>query len=301
MIEFRKIQLEDKNWMKALIKEGDMSGCHQSFGNIFAWSKVNNKRIARINDYLIVKVNVDSKKPIYFFPAGKGDLKPVIEAMKQEAAQSGHVLRFDGLSPENMEVLNDLYPNKFKYKRVRDNFDYVYLIEKMVSLAGKKLSSKRNHINKFLASNKWCFEEITPENIEECMEMNSQWSLESGIDENDSLAEEACAVKRQLKNFFELELEGGLIRVDDKVVAYTIGERLNSDTYVIHVEKAFAYIQGAYPMINREFMSLISERYPKLVYVNREEDVGDSGLRKAKKSYRPEKMEEKCRGKYIGD
>lgn len=300
-MELKMIELEDKDWMKPLIKEADMAGCHQSFGNIFAWSKVNNKRIARIDDYLIVKVNVDSKKPIYFYPAGKGDLKPIIEAIKEDADQNGHTLRFDGLSPENMEVLNDLYPNKFKYKRIRDNFDYVYLIEKMVSLAGKKLSAKRNHINKFLANNKWYFEEITPENIDECMEMNKQWSLENGADEDDSLAEEACAVKRQLKNFFELGLEGGLMRVDGKVVAYTIGEILNSDTYVIHVEKAFAYVQGAYPMINREFISLIRERYPELVYVNREEDVGDSGLRKAKKSYRPEKMEEKYTGKYIGD
>lgn len=91
-----------------------------------------------------------------------------------------------------------------------------------------------------------------------------------------------------------------MIRAGGKVVAYTIGEILNSDTYVIHVEKAFAYVQGAYPMINREFMALISERYPNLTYVNREEDVGESGLRKAKKSYYPEKMEEKYTGTYIG-
>lgn len=301
MIEFKTVQLEDQTWMKPLIKEADMGGCHQNFGNIFAWSKVNNKGIARINDYLIVKVNIGGKNPIYFYPAGKGDLKPIIEELRKDAANNRHRLRFDGLSPENIEVLNNLYPKQFKYKRVRDNFDYVYLIEKMVSLAGKKLSAKRNHINKFIRSNEWCFEEITKDNIDECMEMNKQWSIENGADENDSLAEEACAVKRLLKNFFELELEGGVIRVGGKVVAYTIGEILNSDTYVIHVEKAFAHIQGAYPMINREFISLISERYPHLTYVNREEDVGDSGLRKAKKSYYPEKMEEKYMGRYIGD
>ncbi len=301
MMELEAIQLQDKDWMKPLIKEADMAGCHQSFANIYAWSKVNEKQIGRINDYLIVKVNVNSKKPIYFYPAGKGDLTPVIEAMKQDAVERGQVLRFDGLSPENMESLDALYPKQFKYKRVRDNFDYVYLIEKMVSLAGKKLSAKRNHINKFVRSYKWEFEEITPENIDECWAMNKEWAIENDVEENDSLAEETCAVKRMIKNFFEIGLEGALIRVDGKVVAYTMGETLNSETYVIHVEKAFADIQGAYPMINREFMALINERYPELVYVNREEDVGDSGLRRAKKSYRPDKMEEKYAGKYIGD
>ncbi|HHX59942.1 MAG TPA: DUF2156 domain-containing protein [Epulopiscium sp.] len=301
MIDFKEIQLEDITWMKPLIKEANMAGCHQNFGNIFAWSKVNDKCVARMNDYLIVKVNADSKKSIYFYPAGVGEIKPIIDAMKQDALENGQVLRFDGLSPENMEVLNNLYPNQFKYKRVRDNFDYVYLIEKMVSLAGKKLSGKRNHINKFIRSNEWHFEEMTPDNLNDCWEMNKQWSIENGADDNGSLAEEACAVKRLLKNFSQLELEGGLIRVGGDVVAYTIGERLNSDTYVIHVEKAFAHIQGAYPMINREFIAVINERYPDLMYVNREEDIGDLGLRKAKKSYYPEKMEEKYMGKYIGD
>lgn len=301
MIEFHNIRLEDKTWMKPLIKDANMAGCHQNFGNIFAWSKINNKDIARVNDYLVVKTNINSGKPAYFYPAGVGDIKPVIAAMKQDAAGHGHAFRLDGLSPENMKELDCLYPERFTYKRIRDSFDYVYLIEKMASLAGKKLSAKRNHINKFVRNNQWSFEEITPDNIDECWEMNKQWSIENGADENDSLAEEACAVKRLLKNFFELELEGGFIRANNRIVAYTIGETLNSDTYVIHVEKAFAEIQGAYPIINQEFMKVINKRYPNLIYVNREEDIGDEGLRKAKKSYYPEKMEEKYSGKYIGE
>lgn len=301
MIEFKTIEINDKTWMKPLIKASNMGGCHQNFGNLFAWAKVNDKGVAQVNDYLVVKANKGGEKPVYFYPAGKGDIKPVIEAIKEDAAERGKPLRFEGLSPENMEELDKLYPKQFKYKRVRDNFDYVYLIDKMISLAGKKLSAKRNHINKFIRNNQWSFEEINADNIGECRQMSKQWSVENGADQNDSLGEETSASNRILKNFEGLELEGGLIRVGGKVVAYTIGEILNSDTYVIHVEKAFSQIQGAYPMINREFLVLIKERYPHLVYVNREEDVGDSGLRKAKKSYYPDRMEEKYSGKYIGE
>ena len=300
MIEFKEIELQDKEWMQPLYNDANMGGCHQNFSNVFIWSKVNQKSIARVNDYIVVKIMGDDKKPVYFYPAGVGDVRPVIEQMKQDASEVGHGFRLDGLSPENMEELDQLFPESFEYKRIRDNFDYVYLLDKMISLAGKKLSAKRNHINNFKRNHQWSFEPITADNIDECKQMNKQWCIENDCDESEDLKDEACAVRISFKNFFQLELEGGLIRCDGKVVAFTIGEILNSDTYVIHVEKAFSEVQGAYPMINREFAELIKEKHPQMVYVNREEDVGDLGLRKAKNSYYPEKMEEKYLAKYIG-
>ena len=301
MIDFKEINLKDKEWMHPLYNDANMGGCHQNFTNVFIWSKVNHKKIARVNDFIVVKVMGEEKKPIYFYPAGVGNVKPVIEQMMDDSKKSRHPFIMDGLSPENMTELDNLFPNKFKYKRIRDNFDYVYLFEKMISLSGKKLSAKRNHINNFKRNHEWSFEPITKDNIDECQEMSKQWCIENGCDESDELKKEACAVYISFKNFFELELEGGLIRCDGKVVAFTMGEILNSDTYVIHVEKAFGHIQGAYAMINREFAEHISNIHPHLIYINREEDVGDLGLRKAKKSYYPEKMEEKYLAKYIGD
>ena len=300
MIEFKEIELQDSTWMKPLFNDADMEGCHQKFATVFLWAKINDKRIARVNDYVVIKVMANSEKPFYFYPAGVGDIKPVIELMREDAAKSGHEFVLDGVSPKNIIELDQAFPNSFKYKEVRDNFDYVYLLEKMISLSGKKLSAKRNHINNFKRNHEWEFEPITKDNIDECWQMNKQWCLDNDCNKSEELQEEACAVKVAFRNFFELELEGGLIRADGKIIAYTIGEVLNSDTYVIHVEKAFSEIQGAYAMINREFAELIKERHPHLVYVNREEDVGDPGLRKAKKSYYPEKMEEKYLAKYKG-
>jgi hypothetical protein len=219
--------------------------------------------------------------------------------MKQDAADCGHEFILFGLSPENIAVLNNLFPGSFEYRENRDNFDYIYLLEKLVTLSGKKLQAKRNHINRFKANNNWGFEPLSAENLAECWEMNIEWCKIHGCNEDQHLANEDCAVRRCFKYFTELGLEGGLLRSEGRVIAYTMGEKLNSDTYDVHIEKAFGEIQGAYQMINREFAALIQDNHPDLTYVNREEDTGSEGLRKAKLSYHPDKMEEKYLGQYV--
>ncbi|NLL69744.1 MAG: DUF2156 domain-containing protein [Epulopiscium sp.] len=300
MINFKTIEIEDKKWIDPLLVASDLSGCHQNFGNLFAWSKVHKTRVAKINDYLVVKGGTEINKQGYFYPAGSGTIQPVIEEMIQDAADCGHDFILNGISPENMEALDILFPGQFSYEEVRDAFDYVYLLDKMVSLSGKKLHRKRNHINQFKKNHQWSFEPITLENLQECWEMNEAWCKEMGCSDDNGLKQENCATRQYFKYFSQLKMEGGLLRSGGQVIAYTMGEILNSDTYVIHLEKAFRDIQGAYPMINREFAAWIKDRYPHIVYVNREEDVGDEGLRKAKQSYYPDKMEEKYTATYQG-
>jgi hypothetical protein len=292
MLNFKKIELEDKEWIIPILKESVITGCHQNFGNLFAWRDINNTRVANINNFLVAKQLVNGKD-VYLYPMGKGDVKPVIEEIIRSADKN---LIFAGLSHDEMIELNELYPGKFIYDQVRNDFDYIYLLEKMVSLKGKKLHRKRNHISAFLRNNPvWSFETITEENKAECIEMNKKWCIESGCKDDESLMDENCATKYFFKYYDELELEGGLIRVEDKIVAYTIGEVLNNDTYVLHIEKAFKDVQGAYPMINQRFASWIKDKYPHLIYINREEDMGSEGLRKAKLSYYPDKMAVKYR------
>ncbi len=293
MLNFKKIELEDKEWIIPILKETVISGCHQNFGNLFAWRDINDTNVAKVNDFLVAKQLICDVKDIYFYPMGKGDVKPIIEEIIRSVDQK---LVFAGLSYEEINELNELYPGQFTFKEIRNDFDYVYLLEKLVTLKGKKLHRKRNHVNAFIRNNPvWSFETITEENKAECIEMNKKWCIESGCKDDDSLMDEYCATKYFLKYYNELELEGGLIRVDNEVVAYTIGEVLNTDTYVIHIEKAFKDVQGAYPMINQQFATWIKDKYPHLIYVNREEDMGEEGLRKAKLSYYPDKMAVKYR------
>lgn len=299
MINFKKVELGDKNWIDLLIAAADMPGCHHNFTNIFAWSDTFNYRVARVNNFLVVKGSINGE-PYYFYPAGWGDIKPVIAAMKLDADNCGHQFTLMGVSTQNRTVLDSLFPDSFKYEAVRDSFDYVYRLDKLVTLPGNKLHAKRNHINRFKQNRIWSFEEISLDNLAECWEMNIEW-CKKNIYRDHAIAYDLCAVRRCFENFLPLGLEGGLIRSNGRVIAFTMGEKLNSDTYVIHIEKAFAEIQGAYQIINQQFAAWVQRNYPQLLYINREEDMGCEGLRRAKLSYHPDKMEEKYSATYVAE
>ncbi len=300
MIDFKEVYIEDKLWIDPLFKTIKNSGSHQNFANIFTWAKITGMRVANINGYLAVKSG-KGKRQGYHFPVGTGDIKLVIDELMHDAKECGHDFIFYALTKDNIALLDSIYPGYFTYKPVRDAYDYVYLIDKMVSLSGKKLHAKRNHINYFLKNHQWSFEPITPDNIDECKQMNEEWCKQENCSDEDGLKRENCATRRYFKYYDDLGVEGGIIRAEGKVIAFTIGELLNTDTYIIHLEKAFKNIQGAYQMINREFASHIKEKYPDLIWINREEDMGYAGLRKAKESYYPDKMVEKFRGMLIKD
>jgi hypothetical protein len=299
MIQLKDIEISDKKWIDPLLAAAGLRGCHQNFTNMFTWAGVFKYQVARVENYLIVKENRKEHKPHYYFPAGTGDLKSVLDLMRQDALERKQPFAMIGLSSENVEAVRQVFPGVFEFQALRDFYDYVYLLEKLVSLSGNKLQSKRNHINRFKAAYDWRFERITADNLAECWEMNVRWCQEHGCGKDPDLEDEACAVKKCFDFFGPLGLEGGLIRVDGRVIAYTLGERLNSDTYDVHVEKAFPEFQGAYQMINREFAAYLQQTYPDLVYVNREEDMGMEGLRKAKLSYQPVRLEEKYLAQWI--
>ena len=173
----------------------------------------------------------------------------------------------------------------------RDEADYVYEREKLATLAGKKLHGKRNHINKFKSLYEdWTYESLNDENVEDCFQMALKWRNQNGCDEDHEKNAEMCVTLNSLRLYKELGMVGGIIRVAGKIVAFCIGEPVSEDTFVVHIEKAFPDIEGAYPMINQQFVLHECMEYQ---YVNREEDTGAEGLRKAKLSYRPVFLVEK--------
>lgn len=294
MIDFKEVQIEDKRWADPIIRKANLRGSHYNFSTIFTWAKINNYRIAEVHGFLVVKL-FEENQAGYYFPVGEGDIKAVLDLMIQDAADNGHQFRLYALSPEDHKVTEELYPGRFTFEYERDYYDYVYELDKLVTLSGKKLHTKRNHINKFKRTySNWQFEILSDRNMEDCIKMNEQWCKENGCAENGELQDDYCATRRYFKYYKDLGVDGALIRAEGKVVAFTIGEILNSDTYVIHVEKALRDVEGGYSMINREFAEYVKGKYPFIVLMNREEDMGDEGLRKAKESYYPDRMEEKC-------
>ena len=301
MIDFKAIEIQDKQWIDPLLAAADKPGCQYSFINLFGWSIIYKYRVARVRDYLVVKGEQSNGVRYYFFPAGcGGDLETVLREMKEDAVAGGHQFVMYGLSPEETDALKWISPGAFAFNEMRNSFDYVYLLDKLVNLSGHKLQAKRNHINRFKENNKWGFEEITPGNLTECWDMNEEWCELYGCKDDKLLENEECVVRRFFRHYSGLGLEGGLLRSNGKVIAFTMGSKLNSDTYDIYVEKAFREIQGAYQTINREFAAFIQKRHPDMIYVNREDDMGQPGLRKAKLSYYPVRFEKKYAAKYLG-
>ena len=181
---------------------------------------------------------------------------------------------------------------RFKVKKILAKQGKSKLTESMGhALAGKKLHSKRNHVNRFKEMNPgWTYESMSEDNLEDCFQMALKWHQENGCENDCGKMAEMCVTLNSLRLFKELELVGGVLRIDGEVVAFTVGEAVTNDTFVVHIEKAFADIQGAYPMINQQFVLNECENYQ---YINREDDTGAEGLRKAKLSYRPVFLVEK--------
>ena len=297
MIDFRTPQPSDKAWVDALLAQADYRGCDYNFTNLFVWSRAYGQEIAQVNGFLVTHL-CGRMGCSYMYPAGSGDLAAAIDILAREADKRRQPLRLVCLTTRQMEELDRLMPGRFAYEADRDGFDYLYDIDRLADLTGRKLHAKRNHINRFMDNNpSWVYEEITPQTLPECLEMDKEWYRRSmvreGAAEERDLGDEGIALRTAMDHYHALGLEGGLIRVYGEVVAFTMGDRLNSDTYDVHFEKAYGELQGAYAMINREFARWVRAKHPNVRYLNREDDMGVEGLRKAKESYYPDRMVEK--------
>lgn len=183
------------------------------------------------------------------------------------------------------EKVEAMFPGKFEFEPLRDSYDYIYLTENLINLPGKKFHGKRNHIAAFVRDNEWSYEPITADNLDECIAMNAEWERRNREKDPEAMDDELDAINISFKNYFELGFVGGLLRANGEVVAFTFGEEMNPEMFCTHIEKAYADVRGAYPMINREFAANALSQYK---YVNREDDTGSEGLRKAKLSYYPD-------------
>ncbi len=289
MIPFREVTLEDVEWIRECNKESKILGSEYAAGTLFLWSCSYRIKVANVGGMCCIMNDFDTNKR-YVYPFGNGDKKAVIEALIEDAKERGAEFGLYGVTSSSRSELEELFPGRFEYYDRREDWDYVYSVEKLTTLAGRKLHGKRNHIARFKDNEDWKFEIISEENFEECLDMNRTWCDLYEQNKDANIDPEKCAVKRAFDNYRELGLTGGLLRLNGKVIAYTLGEPVTDEAFVIHFEKAFADIQGAYPMINQQFVENCLQDYK---YVNREEDMGNEGLRKAKMSYDPEILLEK--------
>ncbi|MGN1481615.1 DUF2156 domain-containing protein [Porcipelethomonas sp.] len=288
MLEFREININDKEWIDDLLKKSDFMGCEYSFANNMAWRRMNNSLISRFNDFYIVKAE-DENYVYYTFPAGKGKYSLLFDALEEYADHAGKGMIFTGVTDYGLFILDKYSQWNCIAEKSEDYSDYIYLADDLINLKGKKYHKKRNHLSKINNYN-WEFHPMTPDDFDECIAFSAvTYNNKNGYDDHSSVAEQ-FAIHTYFSYFEEMGLKGGVITIDNKIKAFTIGEQLNSKTLCVHIEKADPTVNGLYPAINNEFVKYAAG---DLIYVNREEDLGIDGLRQAKRSYFPVFMVDK--------
>lgn len=281
MLQFKKPALSDRAWIQEIYECSGFRGAEYTFANLYLWSSYYGEVCAQ-DGFLCQRLNY-RRVHQYLYPAGCGDVRPVIELLRQDSHSLGQPFVLRSLTTQTRGTLEALYPGAFTYEEDRDAFDYLYEIDTLAELAGKKYQAKRNHINRFVDNHPdWYTEVVTAENLDVCRAVMARW--EQGHEGSD----DKRALDKALEHYDALCFEGLLLyAAPGEPVGFSLGNRISTDTFDVNFEKAFADVQGSYPMINREFARFIRDKHPEIRYLNREDDMGVEGLRKAKESYHP--------------
>ncbi|MBB6275324.1 DUF2156 domain-containing protein [Porphyromonas circumdentaria] len=288
-MRFKQIELGDRAKIYPDLYKAEKAICDLSFTNLYGWATHYSTSWAVTEEGVLV---IRFQSPLYSHPVFLLPYCPdmhvwetTILQIKETTTKSATPLVFMGVTPLCAENLEALFPNSFSFSWNENLADYVYLRERMVTLSGKKLQSKRNHINRFKKLYPdYSFRQLTSSDIPLYKDFADKWLQKE--QSRDGVEAENKMIHRILDAHEELELSGGALLVGEQLVAITLGSPINYDTFDVHVEKADTDFEGAYTVINNEFAKVIPENY---LYINREEDLGIPGLRFAKESYQPEK------------
>lgn len=291
MLPFREITIADREEVLRYTAQMPTYLCEHCFVDLFIWKDHYHTQICFQDGFLLIKCeSFPERTPMYLAPIGAGDPSGVLQKLRADAQARKVPFLLSSITPEQKAQYEELLGDAYVLESSEDAMDYIYLREKLETLAGKKLQSKRNLVNRFLKTyeGRWEYVPITQENKEIAYQCHLDWCERNGDCRRDaSYSGETCAIKLALAHFEALHLKGGILFLDGKGIAFTLGCRAKDDLFVVQIEKADAEIAGAYQMINQQF---VKANCQDVLYINREEDLGLEGLRKVKQSYHPEFM-----------
>lgn len=286
MIEFKPVTLNTKDEINSYLKQEEVLSSELCFTTFYIWQKAYDIQYAIIDSCLVMRFHDNGYPPSLRIPLGNGDKKSAFIKSANYLQESGFAPRFYGVTDDMVKWVNENFSDKFIIRPTRDYFDYVYKRDDLVNLSGKKYHSKKNHFNSFIRTYDYEISPIVPDDYDEIMTRYKSWTEIS----DKYLQCESDSIGNLILNIDKLDIIGAKLKADGKICAFTFGERLNSNTAVIHIEKADTDFKGSYSAINKLFL----ENYlMDFEYINREEDCGIEGLRKAKTSYYPCKFVEK--------
>ena len=269
--------------------QNDRTTCDWTFSNLYCWQDLYQFAWVELDSWLIIRCHLDGGRRIGYMVIDSDGSHPyseVVPLLRQEAEEHGHLLMLVSLSERECGQLLSQCPGSFVLDCNRSLEDYVYVRAELADLRGRKFAAKRNHVNKFMRLYSYSFDYMTRDDFDECLRLDRAWHGQHQ-DFSVELSAEQQVIRRAFDHFEELHLLGGVLRVNGQIVAFTYGSQLNDHTFCTHVEKADTNYEGAYAMINHLFARQLPPQY---TLVNREEDMGIPGLRKAKLSYMPVDM-----------
>ena len=291
-MKFIPIKLEHRAIFDTTYRNCSHEGSECSFTNLYIWRKPLDIVWTMVEGAVCVLVKNDG--PVYALHPCASERETAIRAaghLQEWFGQQGYPLLIRGLEKDLAELLAEAFPT-WRIEHDLDEDDYIYSVQELIELKGRKFEAKRHHIRTFHKNTpNYSYESMDASNAPECIPVAQDWLARQHSDDL-ILQAETFAVAQALNYFSELGLQGGMIRIDGDIRAFTVGEALTEETAVIHIEKADPAVLGLYQMINREFLS---HAWAHMKFVNREEDMGIQGLRAAKLSYRPIRMVEKYR------
>ena len=290
MLNFRRILPSDRDVLHAYFYQAEGHGCEYSFANLYLWG---DQYVAFLDGAPLILSRFGAWYS-YQMPL-TADREKAIALLQEDARARGIPFCLFGLLPEEAAWLQARYPQAFSYHSNRDSFDYVYDIDRLAELHGKKLQAKRNHCNRFEeAYPDYRVLPLTKELLPRCVAFAERWYARHAQENPDvDYTGEQAALSKAFSYFDELHMVGILLETSDGDVAFSMGNRIREDTFDVNFEKALAQVNGAYPLVNREFARRIRAACPEIRFLNREDDMGLAGLRRAKESYFPDLLLEK--------
>ena len=283
-MKFIEPKVNDFQKYKPLLSNGEMT-CENSYLNAILWKNVYNYEYCLNDNSLIIRL-CDGEEHLYFLPLGDDFGTNVNEIIKEE---NGHPV-FCVSDGERFEKFKEVFGKKYECLPIPENFEYIYKRTDLAELVGKKYHQKRNHISAFSRKYDWHYETLTKDNMCDIFTVSDEWLEEKDSEFQKELLVENKSIKNALAYLEELSIVGGILYVDDKPVAYSFGTALNESVFDVNIEKALSDYQGAYAVINNVF---VKRELSSFEYVNREDDLGIDGLRRAKLSYQPCQILEK--------
>ncbi|MGC8684732.1 MAG: DUF2156 domain-containing protein [bacterium] len=278
---FTDIDIKMKPYFDELLRLTQPMASEYTFTNIFIWRHLYKFKVSLIGHNLCIKgVDRDGEENLMLIASDPDAYIEAVRNILDVYKQTHKILNLFRVEERYVDLLKQFFPSVL-YELDPDNADYIYLTSDLIELKGRKYDGKRNHIKRFKQKYMYEYMSLTPELIDECMELTEKWYNSKN---DPSLQSDVIATKEALKYFTELNVKGGAILIDGHVRAFSIAEPLNSNTAVIHIEKYDPAYDGISQTINQQLCEHECSSYK---YINREQDLGNQGLRKAKLSYHP--------------